>query len=218
MNKGIRDAANLHEKVPPGWYFNSIRRNILQRYWHTRRFGEVTKLIDSTKGRILDIGCADGVFTYEILKKSEAHEIIAIDVLEESISWAKKQWRNEPKIKFMVVDAHNLKFDSTSFDAVFALEVLEHVYRPLDVLKEIKRVLKKGGYAVFLVPSDSLLFRVLWEFFWTNTRGKIWKDTHIHSFRKDYLVRLAKEAGFKVEVSKKFISGMLHLVKVRKLS
>lgn len=216
MKVGIKYAAHLHEKVPPGWYFNSIRKNILQRYWHLRRFEEVTNVIEPSNGRILDIGCADGVFTNEILKKSKAKEIIAIDVLNESLNWARVHWAEEQRIKFMVGDAHNLRFDSNSFDAVFALEVLEHVYKPLDVLTEIKRVLKKGGYAVFLVPSDSLLFRVLWEFIWTKTRGKIWKDTHIQSYRKDYLVRLSKEAGFKIEVSKKFILGMLHLVKVRK--
>lgn len=218
MNEGVKDAATLHDKVPPGWYFNSIRKNILQKYWHTRRFEEVTKVIESSGGRILDIGCADGVFTNEILKKSNASEIIAIDVLKESLDWAKKHWGEEKRIKFVMGDAHNLKFDSNSFDAVFALEVLEHVYKPQDVLNEIKRVLKKGGYAVFLVPSDSILFRIGWDFFWTKTRGKIWKDTHIHSYRKDYLVRLSKEAGFKVELSKKFISGMLHLVKVRKVN
>ncbi|MEK7112364.1 MAG: class I SAM-dependent methyltransferase [Patescibacteria group bacterium] len=211
-----KTASELHEAVPPDWYFRSIRENILQRYWHRRRFTEVSKLIEPTGGKILDIGCADGMFTKVILDKSHAETIIGIDVLESSVDWANKHWKNYPEMKFRIGDAHNLDIKPETFDAVFALEVLEHVFKPIDVLREIKRVLKKGGYAIFLVPSDSLLFRVIW-FFWTKFRGKIWKETHIQTYRNNYLPRLSRQTGFMVEVSKKFLLGMLHLIKVRKI-
>ncbi len=211
-----RTAEELHKNVPPDWYYASIKRNLLQRYWHTRRFSEVGKLIEPTGGKILDIGCADGMFTHVILEKSNADKIIGIDVLKSSIEWAKKHWKSNKKIKFKVGDAHNLDFNPDTFDAVFALEVLEHVHKPEVVLKEIRRVLKKGGYAVFLVPSDNTLFNIIWFFvrkFWW---AKIWDDTHIQSYRKNYLPKLAKENGFKINTERKFILGMLHLVKVRK--
>lgn len=211
-----KTASELHERVPPDWYFRSIKENILQRYWHGRRFTEVGKLIDPTGGRVLDIGSADGMFTKVILEKSHAESVIGIDVLRPSVNWANKHWKAYPQMKFRVGDAHNLDFKSNTIDAVVALEVLEHVFKPSFVLKEVKRVLKKGGYAVFLVPSDSLLFRIIW-FFWTKFRGKIWKETHIQTYRNNYLPRLARQTGFKVEVSKKFILGMLHAVKVRKI-
>lgn len=215
MTKGLKSAAGLHENVPPDWYFRSIRENLLQRYWHKRRFEEVGKLIESSGGSILDIGCADGTFTNVILNKSMAEKIIGIDVLKSSINWASKHWSNKKRITFRLGDAHNLKFKNDTFDAVFALEVLEHVYEPVVVLKEIYRVLKTNGYAIFLVPSESLLFRIVW-FFWGFYRGRIWKDTHIHAFRNDYLLKLCRQAGFKVELSNKFILRMLQVVKVRK--
>ncbi len=214
MNKGIKTAAKLHEHVPPGWYFRSIKENLLQRYWHWRRFSEVEKIIGNVDGKVLDIGCADGIFTKVILDGSEAKEIIGIDVLKSSIDWSRNHWKNS-KMKFELGDAHKLRFPSQSFDAVFALEVLEHVADPERVLLEIKRVLKKGGYGIFLVPSDSRLFRIIW-FFWTKTRGKIWNDTHIQTYKNNQLTRLAKDLGFRIEIDKKFILGMLHLVKVRK--
>ncbi|MCH7641193.1 class I SAM-dependent methyltransferase [Patescibacteria group bacterium] len=214
MSKQAKSASELHENVPPDWYYRSIKENLLQRYWHRRRFEEVGRLIEPTGGKILDIGCADGTFTKFILEKSKAEQIIGIDALKSSVKWAKEHWKSK-KMKFLVEDAHKLNFKSGSFDAVFALEVLEHVFEPVKVLKEIKRVVKVGGYAILLVPTESLLFRIVW-FIWGFYRGKIWKETHIHAYRNDYLVKLSEQVGFKVEANKKFLLGMLQIVKVRK--
>ena len=210
-----KSASELHEHVPPGWYFNSVRKNLIQRFVHTRRFKEVANVVDPGTKRILDIGCADGAFTKVILDKSGAEEIIAIDVLKSNIDWAKKHWKKEKEMEFRVGDAHRLNFKEKSFDAVFALEVLEHVFDPEAVLRQIKKVLKKGGYAVFLVPAETLLFQVVW-YFWTKYyKGKIWQGTHLHAYKNRYLVKLAENVGFKIEVDKKIIFGTLHLIKVR---
>jgi ubiquinone/menaquinone biosynthesis C-methylase UbiE len=214
----MKTAAELHENVPADWYFSSMKRNIFQRYWHTRRFGEVEKFIEPTDGKILDIGSADGVFTKVILDKSQAKEIIGIDVLATSVAWANKHWSKVEQLKFKVGDAHNLKFKSNTFNAVFALEVMEHVFNPQDVFKEVKRVLKKNGYFIVLVPSDNFLFNLIWWFvthFWW---ARIWQDCHVQSFSaKQSLAIELRKAGFKIEVDHKFLLGMLNLVKVRKI-
>ncbi len=215
MKSSAEFAANLHKNVPPDWYFQSIRRNVFQRYWHRKRFREVAKLVELTEGRILDIGSADGVFTNEILRSSGASEVVGIEVLAKSVSWAKNHWRGQRKLKFKVEDAHNLDFRSGYFDAVFALEVLEHVENPEKVLSEIKRVLKKGGYAVILVPTDSFLFQMIWWFLTNYWWAKIWNDCHIQSFKKESLVKISKKSGFVVEENKRFHLGMLQALKLR---
>jgi ubiquinone/menaquinone biosynthesis C-methylase UbiE len=214
MKKNL--ASELHKDVPPNWYYKSIYqdKNIFQRFVHGQRFKNVRELIEPTSGKILDIGCADGVFTKIILDESGADEIVGIDVLKESVAWAKKHWKKEKKMKFRVVDAHKLPFKSNNFSAVFAIEVLEHVFEPVKVLNEIKRVLKKGGYAVFLVPAETFLFKFVW-YFWTKYRGKIWKETHVHAYSGDFMAKLVHVLGFKTEVDKKIIFGTLHLIKVR---
>jgi ubiquinone/menaquinone biosynthesis C-methylase UbiE len=155
------------------------------------------------------------MFTKVVLNNTHASKVVAVDVLHSSIAWAKRHWKRNKKIRFMVTDAHDLPFATGTFDAAFALEMLEHVFKPDQVLREIKRVLKKGGYAIFLVPSDSGLFKLVW-FLWSFYRGRIWKHTHIQTYRNDYLVEVSKKVGFEVEVSKKFLLGMLHAVRVRK--
>ncbi len=210
-------AEDLHKNVPENWYFQSIKIDPLQRYWHKRRFEEVSAMIEPVKGKVLDLGCNDGVFSKVILDKTEAKQLTGLDVVKKTINWANKHWKNNGKMKFMVADAHKLPFQSNTFDAVFALEMLEHVFDPLKVLTEARRVIKKNGYGIFLVPSDSNLFKLVW-FLWLKfyPRGKIWRETHIQTYRGNYLPKLVKKAGFKVEAEKKFILGMLHLVKARK--
>jgi len=213
-----KTALELHEHVPPDWYFQSLRVDPLQRYWHKRRFEEIGKLIEPVDGEVLDVGSADGMFSKVILDKSKAKKLTGIEVVKTSVDWANKHWAKTGKMKFLVGDAHKLNFGNETFDAVFCLEVLEHVHSPEKVLQEFKRVLKKGGYGVFLVPSDSILFRAIW-WFWLRfyPRGWVWRDTHIQTYRNNYLSKICKKVGFKLEKDKKFNLEMLHAVKVRKI-
>lgn len=215
MSDGIKRATQLHKNVPPDWYARSIRENLLQRFWHTTRFREVGRLIPVTRGRILDIGCADGTFTKVILEHSKAKKIVAVDVLESSISYAKRRFARSKKLLFRVADAHELSFKNKEFDAVFCLEALEHVEDSKKVISEIYRVLRNGGYALVLVPSENFLFRLGWPI-WTLTRGKIWKGTHLNSFSADKLIHLMEKEGFVIDRNHKFLLGMLQAIKAIK--
>lgn len=216
-NANLESAADLHGAVPANWYDQSIKVDALQRFWHRRRFEEVSNVIEPVSGVVLDLGCNDGTFSKVVLEKTGAKSLVGIDVVKKTVDWANKHWAKTGRMKFRVEDAHKLPYKSGTFDAVFALEMLEHVFNPLKVLTEAKRVLKKGGYGVFLVPSDSDLFKFVW-FLWLKfyPRGKIWRETHIQTYRGNYLPKIVKKAGFTIEIDKKFLLGMLHLVKARK--
>lgn len=215
-NHQHQSAEELHEHVPPDWYFASIKRNILQRFWHKTRFAQVASLTEQVDGKVLDVGSADGVFTSVILKRTRAKKIVGLEVLKESVAWANNHWKHQRRMSFMVGDAHKLPFKSNDFSAVFALEVLEHVFNPKGVLVEVKRVLKKGGYAIFLVPTDNQLFKIIW-FFWTKLGpGRIWDHTHVQSYTDGGLAQMCSAIGFKVVQNKFFLLGMLNAVKVKK--
>ena len=214
--RGTRSTAiYLHANVPPDWYALSIRNNLLQRFWHTTRFREVGKLV-TPAGVVLDVGCADGTFTKVLLDRVHAQKIIGIDVLKNSIMFAKRRFARNKKISFRTADAHNLPFENEMFDAVFCLEAIEHVVDPLRVMREMHRVLKKGGYTIVLVPSESLLFRIIW-WLWQKVPGKnIWEHTHLNNFSNDFLEELLTTSGFTVVGNKKFLLGMLYAVKAIK--
>lgn len=53
----------------------------------------------------------------------------------------------------IVGDIHNIPLKDETYDGVICLSVLEHLERPWDAINEIHRIMKKGGRALFYVPS-----------------------------------------------------------------
>jgi len=213
----IKDALDPHCDLPPDYYERSIKTNPFQRFWHTRRFRDIGRLVEPVAGEILDIGCADGTFTKIVADRSGCRKITGIDILEGSVNHAAKKFAKDKRFKFLVADAHELPFKNNQFEAVFCLEALEHIINPQKVLSEIKRVLKPRGYLIILVPTDNRLFKICW---WVvlNTWGKHWRGTHIQSFSRDNgLAEIVRKAGFQVEKDQKFLLNMLEAVRARKL-
>lgn len=201
----------IHEDVPADHYDASIKRNYFQKYWHWRRFAEIQKVVKPVEGAWLDVGCHSGTFTEKILAKIGSKKLYGIDVSPSAIKKISKRF---PFGKFEVANAHHLPYKDNTFEAVFCLEMLEHVDDPVQVLSEVKRVLKKNGYVVALVPTDNFLFRLVW-FIWT-TYYPVWRHAHVQSFRGGSLPEVMKKVGLKVTEVKHFHSGMLMIVVAKK--
>lgn len=60
--------------------------------------------------------------------------------------------KQHPKHGYRCEDLENLTFDDESFDLFITQDVMEHVFDPGKVFKEIARVLKPGGAHIFTVP------------------------------------------------------------------
>ncbi|EKD90480.1 MAG: methyltransferase type 11 [uncultured bacterium] len=199
-----------HEDVPPDHYDKGIKKLFFLRYYHQKRFKEVLRRLEKSE-KILDIGCHGGLFTSYLYKGTKAKKVYGVDVSKRAVKLARKRIK---KGVFRIANAHELPFKNDFFDAVFCLEVLEHVEEPKKVLKEIKRVLKRGGYGIVLVPTDNLLFRIIW---WSwNKINPVWEHTHIQSFRANSLDELIRETKFKILEVGYFHFGMLKIIKFQK--
>lgn len=205
-----------HQDVPADYYQQSIKTNLGQRFWHYSRFRQVLSLVKyDPKAIILDIGSADGTFSKVVFDKVKPKKLIGIDVLRSSVRYSNKRFKRNKKMTFKVADAHKLPFKDESFTAAICLEVLEHIFKPAAVIKEIKRVLKPGGYAIALVPSENFLFKVIW-WVWKKGKGRIWKEAHVQDFGKDSLKDVFLKQGFTLSVERYFLLGMLYVIKVTK--
>lgn len=100
------------------------------------------------KGKyILDLGCRDGTLTKYFI---EENRVVGLDIDKEALSICKDKlgiemvWHNVNE---------RLPFDDFSFDVVVAAELLEHIYYPPFLIKEIRRILKGNGYFIGSLPN-----------------------------------------------------------------
>ncbi|HYH97671.1 bifunctional 2-polyprenyl-6-hydroxyphenol methylase/3-demethylubiquinol 3-O-methyltransferase UbiG [Hyalangium sp.] len=104
--------------------------------------------------RILDVGCGGGIFS-ESAARAGAH-VVALDPSERSLEVARKRARKQGlsiDYRFGYIE----KFKSKElFDAVIAVDVLEHV-ADLDVALDVcAAILKPGGMFGFLTHNQTL--------------------------------------------------------------
>ncbi|MGQ9617760.1 MAG: class I SAM-dependent methyltransferase [Candidatus Aminicenantia bacterium] len=95
---------------------------------------------------VLDVGCGEGFGTYYL--GQYAKKIIGIDNSKTSIETAKRNYHKE-NIEFIQMNARKIEFPDEYFETVISMGVIEHVKDYESYLKEMKRVLKKGGVCVF---------------------------------------------------------------------
>ena len=139
------------------------------------------------KGRMLDFGCGSGLFISEFEKRYPAIDGYGIDIAQETISFCKKRGlRNVYKFS-----GRQIPFPAGTFDLVTVIDVLEHIKDDSMTLREINRVLKRGGLAIILVPGHKELY---------STRDI--RLQHVRRFEKGELEDKCQKAGLKVMLSK----------------
>jgi 2-polyprenyl-3-methyl-5-hydroxy-6-metoxy-1,4-benzoquinol methylase len=143
--------------------------------------------------RVLDIGCGEGRFAVELL--GAGAQVVGIDVAEEPLRRARAR---HPELDLRLVsDAGPWELEDSSFDVVWAGEVLEHVADTSAWLSEVRRVLRSGGSLLLSTPAHERLTmlrvalsgRAFAERF--EPRGD-----HLRFYNRDTLTRLLGDFGF----------------------
>lgn len=122
------------------------------------------------RGKILDVGCGGGFLSNQLAR--QGYSVTGVDLSPESLSVAHKH-DVTGSVKYQVADAYKLPFENESFDVVTAMDFLEHVERPQDVISEFSRVLRPGGIFFYHTFNRNILSHVvvikLLEWFIKNT-------------------------------------------------
>jgi predicted SAM-dependent methyltransferase len=101
----------------------------------------------------------------------------------------------------VTADIINLPFNDNSFDVIFCNHVLEHVQDDTKAMKELFRVMKKGGMGIFQVPQDLNRNVTFEDNSITNPkeRAKIFGQyDHVRVYGRDYFDKL-RSIGFEVK-------------------
>ena len=104
--------------------------------------------------KILDMGCGAGFSTHAMAR--QGHEVVGVDLSEESLEVARKMDATG-QIHYIMADVAKVPLPERSFDAVSAMDLLEHVENPEAVIQEASRLLKPGGLFFFHTFNRTLL-------------------------------------------------------------
>jgi SAM-dependent methyltransferase len=100
--------------------------------------------------RVLDVGCGTGYGSAMVA--SRAGEVVGIDSSEEAVARARARHRLD-NLEFITMPATELSFPDESFDAVYSIQVTEHIEDVELHLSEVVRVLRPGGRFVVATPN-----------------------------------------------------------------
>ncbi len=80
-------------------------------------------------------------------------------------------------------NGEKMAFPDASFDTALSIQVLEHTFDPLAMVREITRVLRPGGTAIFLIPQTSVLHQA---------------PGHYYNFTRFWIAKAADTAGLEI--------------------
>lgn len=188
---------NILEK----FFVNSRLDFWFHKYFGVNRFLKSINLIEPL--RVLEIGAGVGITTNFIASEFKQSKIIATDYDSAQIETGAKKDHQE-NIYFQQADATRLPFQDESFDACFAILVFHHIQNFPSAIKEILRVLRKGG-KLFIYDIAWKSVNPLHKWFVFGQPGLFTKQEFIHTLENNGF-RIIRKSGnliFSTEAQKK---------------
>lgn len=124
----------------------------LQNFWNVAN--TISNYIPN-KGKVLDIGCATGVFLD--MMQHKGFEPYGVDISD----YASKYARDNFGVKTFKGKLEDSKFKDEFFDVITMWDFIEHVNNPTEILNIANRLLRKGGMLFILTINDDSLMESL---------------------------------------------------------
>lgn len=185
-----------HYDVSPDDYFQN--HDIQVKVVAARSMLGIAQELTGAKGRLLDIGTGRG----ELLRvaREEGWDATGIEPSTPFADFAEKYSgaaiRRDP--------VERCGFAPDSFDVVVLGAVLEHLYNPDETIREIARILRRGGALYVDVPNETgLYFRVgnlylkMRRRDWVTNLAPTFSPYHVFGFNPKSLRALLKKHGLK---------------------
>lgn len=150
--------SGLLDAVRSGFYaqkqINS--RSRLISWSHRGRFATGVRLARRIAGeRTLDYGCGDGTFLALLMDGQPAPRVaVGAEISEAIVSDCRQRFTAQKGLHFVLIEDLDRPAHQGAYDAVYCMEVLEHVVDPAAMLGTLKRLLAPGGTLVISVPIE----------------------------------------------------------------
>jgi 2-polyprenyl-3-methyl-5-hydroxy-6-metoxy-1,4-benzoquinol methylase len=139
-------------------------------------------------GKILDVGCAFGYLLNEARRRG--WEVQGIELSGNAIAYA----RDELQLPVREVPLREAGFPAESFTAVVMNDVIEHYGDPAAELREVHRVLARGGALMLHTPNFDSWWRLWMRSQWVHLKP----EEHLYYFAPATITRLLANSGFAV--------------------
>lgn len=177
----------------------------------------ITKLIhknifpSSQKFNVLDLGSGNGSMASFIA--SQGHQVTGIEVSSSGINHAQQ---NFPECDFIQASIYDLPYAKLQdkFDVVIAVEVIEHLLYPRELLRAAKRCLKPSGQLILTTPYNGYLKNLAIALLNKTDQHHtvLWDGGHVKFFSVKTLTTLLEREGY-TEIDFKFAGRLPFLWK-----
>ena len=150
---------------------------------------------DHAPGRVLDLGCGGGHVSYRAA--AHAGEVVALDLSAEMLAAVRQtaEARGLANVVTQQGAAEAIPFPDASFDMVLSRYSAHHWHDFVKGLREARRVLKRGGHALFadaVTPGAPLLDTFLQSI-------ELLRDpSHVRNYTRAEWEHGLREAGFRL--------------------
>ena len=172
-------------------YYSNLRLNMLP--------------IIPVSEKVLEIGCGNGVLLDYLKKNNLAKETWGVEMNHKEYL---------PSLDhFLLGKAEDnlVNLPNNYFDCIICNDVLEHVFDPYALLKELKLKLRDGGVVVASIPNVrhlSVIINLVVNGDFRYRDAGIMDFTHMRFFTKKSIIRMFKEAGYEIDILKPVSRGL----------
>jgi SAM-dependent methyltransferase len=149
----------LLDAVRAGFYaqkqINSRSRLIA--WSHRGRFASGLRLAREIGGvRTLDYGCGDGTFLGLLMNGQPAPRVaVGAELTTAIVADCRERFKAQKGLHFMLIEDLDRSAHHGAYDAIYCMEVLEHVIDPVAMLERFARLLAPGGMLIISVPIET---------------------------------------------------------------
>jgi SAM-dependent methyltransferase len=167
-------------------------------FWFRTRNGIIATLVRQITASlapgysVLEIGCGTGNVLRVLEKICSQGTVIGLDQSTEGLAFA----RRRTSCTLLEGDARAMSFD-VKFDLAGLFDVLEHLPDDVQVLRDIRSLLRPGGALLLTVPAG----RSLWSYFDEAAR-------HSRRYELAELVGKLTQAGYRVEYATPYMASL----------
>ncbi len=167
--------------------------------------------------RVLEIGCAGGATGKKMKETMPVDYYVGVEICEEAAGIARQHLDRVIVADIEKSDLMDCGLKHGDFDLLLALDVLEHLYNPWDVLASLKKFLKPDGHVVASIPNiqNVTIVNSLISGRWRYESAGILDATHVRFFTMEEIERLFSGAGLSITKTEYVLNPPVDLSKIK---